>query len=316
MNELLYIYEIYRQKSFSLAAKKLFVTQPALSAAVKKTEEKLGITVFNRSASPITLTEEGRVYMDYVERVLSETENMKTRISDISGLKTGSVAVCGESFVSSFILPEIIMRFTEKYPGIKTTLTELNSPDLLRLILSEQSDLLISHTFDRSLFDTESLFYERILLAVPESFAVNKKLSGSAMTREQVLDCDFADYDRSAVSVKHFRKEPFLLVKAGNDMNYRAAKIFSHAGVSPVCKMEFDQLITAYNSACFGMGVAFCTDVLVKNTEQTGCVFYPVAGEDTVREMLIGYKKNRYLSAAASAFIKTAKECYKKESVL
>ena len=56
-----YVYEVYLARSFSAAAKKLFISQPALSAAVKKVEKQLGITIFDRSTNPITLTQAGRV---------------------------------------------------------------------------------------------------------------------------------------------------------------------------------------------------------------------------------------------------------------
>ena len=54
MQGMLYVYEVYREKSFSRAARKLFVSQPALSAAVKKTENTLGVLLFDRSSSPLS----------------------------------------------------------------------------------------------------------------------------------------------------------------------------------------------------------------------------------------------------------------------
>ena len=61
---------------------------------------------------------------------------------------------------------------------------------------------------------------------------------------------------------------------------------------------------------CFGLGVAIVNDVLIKNSLQTGCVYYKISGRSTYRTMSIGYKKNKYLSKAMKAFIDTAKEVY------
>ena len=55
-----YVYEVYCEKSFSKAAEKLFVSQPALSASIKKTEKKIGLPLFDRSTSPIQLTPAGK----------------------------------------------------------------------------------------------------------------------------------------------------------------------------------------------------------------------------------------------------------------
>lgn len=58
-----YIYKVYEERSFTLAAQKLFISQPALSAIVKKAEEELGFKVFNRETTPIGLTNLGEIYI-------------------------------------------------------------------------------------------------------------------------------------------------------------------------------------------------------------------------------------------------------------
>lgn len=63
-----YVYEVYKQKSFSKAAQALFITQPALSIAIGKLEDKIGMPIFDRSTRPISLTTAGRVYLRAIER--------------------------------------------------------------------------------------------------------------------------------------------------------------------------------------------------------------------------------------------------------
>ena len=69
-----YVYEVYREMSFSRAAKKLFISQPSLSNAVRKTEQKLGAPLFDRSTNPIGLTDLGKEYIRAVELIL-DVEN-------------------------------------------------------------------------------------------------------------------------------------------------------------------------------------------------------------------------------------------------
>ena len=59
-----YVYAVWQEKSFSAAARKLFVSQPALSASVRKVERELGLPIFNRSTTPLQLTDAGRAYID------------------------------------------------------------------------------------------------------------------------------------------------------------------------------------------------------------------------------------------------------------
>ena len=169
-----YVYEVYKAKSFSIAAKKNFVSQPALSAIVKKVEKGLGVTLFDRSTLPISLTDAGKIYISAIEDIRSTKKKMLEDLADVNELKTGTITVSGENFVSSFIMPEIIMKFSERYEGIKVELVESNSPDLRKRLLNEGIDLLIAHDFDKNLYSCEPLFDEMILLAVPNSFKINK----------------------------------------------------------------------------------------------------------------------------------------------
>ena len=72
-----YIYAIYQYKSFSKAAKMLHVSQPWLSTAVKKTEMELQLSLFDRSTSPVSLTEAGRYYIEQIKKINAIEEEMR-----------------------------------------------------------------------------------------------------------------------------------------------------------------------------------------------------------------------------------------------
>ncbi len=311
MNEKDYVYEVYKERSFSIAAKNLYISQPALSASVKKVERELGIILFDRSTSPIVLTEEGRVYIEYLEKLRALESEAKNKLMDISKLKTGKIVVSGENFVSSFIMPKIIMEFTKRYPGIHVELVESNSPDLRQLLITEAIDLLIAHDFDKKLYSSIPLFEETLLLAVPKDYKINEDLKDYVLSRKDVVEGKHLKDSCPKVSIKKFEDCPFILLKKGNDTRRRASEIFLEEDFEPkTVKIYLDQLITSYNMVCFGLGVAFVNDILVKNSNQSGCVFYKLRGRATHRRMAIGYKKNKYLSNAINAFIETAKDIY------
>ncbi|MBO5852045.1 MAG: LysR family transcriptional regulator [Clostridia bacterium] len=311
MNEKDYVYEVYKERSFSVAAKNLYVSQPALSASVKKVERELGITLFDRSTSPIVLTEEGKVYIEYLEKLRAIESETKNKLMDMSKLKTGKIVVSGENFVSSFIMPKVIIEFSKRYPGIHVELVESNSPDLRQLLITEAIDLLIAHDFDKKLYSSTPLFEETLLLAVPKDMPINKELKNFLLTREDVLNGVHLKDNCPKVSIKKFEDCPFILLKKGNDTRRRANEIFLEENFEPkTVKIYLDQLITSYNMVCFGLGVAFVNDILVKSSNQSGCVYYKLRGRATHRSMAIGYKKNKYLSKAIKAFIETAKDVY------
>lgn len=312
MNARDYVYEVYKERSFSIAAKNLYVSQPALSASVKKIEQELGITIFDRSTSPISLTEEGKVYIEALEKMKNILSETRVKLSDMNELKTGIIKVSGENFVSSFILPKIIMEFSKKYPGIKVEIIESNSPDLRQLLLNETADLLIAHDFDKNLYSCESILEESLLLAVPENFKENKRLEDYLLTREDIINGKHLSEDCPKIRLGEFKDVPFVLLKKGNDTRRRADLILDEEGISlSNVKIYLDQLITSYNMECFGLGAGIVNDVLVKSSLQKGCVYYKLSGRSAYRTMSIGYKKNRYVSKVMKAFIETAKEVYK-----
>ena len=64
-----YVYAVYSTGSFSAAADQLFLSQPCLSAMVKKAEDHIGVPIFNRKTKPVSLTEYGAQYISYIEKI-------------------------------------------------------------------------------------------------------------------------------------------------------------------------------------------------------------------------------------------------------
>jgi len=310
MRDLDYIYEIYKCKSFSKAAANLFITQPALSATVKKIETQLGITIFDRNSSPILPTEEGKIYIESIEEILNIEKSTKQKLADMSKLQIGSLIISGENFVTSFILPSIITEFSKNYPGIDVNIVESNYPDLKQQLLNESIDLLISHAFDDALYDTAHLFDEEMLLAVPKKLDINKGLEDFRLDIDTIKDLKKIG-NAKGVKLSKFKDETFLMLKPGNDTYARAQVLFSEAKIDPNISIYLDQLITAYNMACAGLGIAIVSNALIYKAGNTSnCFYYKIDGKNTKRSMYIGYKKNRYLSKACKAMIDTAIQVY------
>ena len=114
-----YVLTVASLKSISKAAKKLHVTQPSLSQYIQKIEKQLGFTIFDRSISPLKLTEEGEILIDTANKIQSLEDNMINKISDIANLKTGNLKIGSSSFRASCLLSKSISEFKKSYPGIE-----------------------------------------------------------------------------------------------------------------------------------------------------------------------------------------------------
>lgn len=304
-----YVYAVYQEKSFTAAAKNLFISQPALSASIKKLEGQLGVTLFDRTASPVRLTPAGEAYIEAVQEVYRIRRELEEKLNDISKLKTGHLVVSGANFISSFVLPEILMAFAGEYPGIQVQMVESNSPSLTEQLLSEEIDLLIDYHPDEKLCVSYPLLSEEILLCVPSGWAVNEQLGHFALSAGEIQRRQGPK--RPGVQLQMFSQQKFLLLKPGNDMNRRALQLCKNSGFVPEASLYLDQLMTSYNLAKAGLGIAFVTDTLVHNIEDSGtCLFYRLAQENARRTLFLAHKRNRYLTLAARAFIGTALRVY------
>ena len=78
LNEMKYVYAVYQEKSFSKAARKLQVSQPALSKMVRKVEKDIGVIIFDRSTIPVTVTREGAFYIKSIEDIMFIQRNLKS----------------------------------------------------------------------------------------------------------------------------------------------------------------------------------------------------------------------------------------------
>ena len=310
-DEIDYVYAVYKEKSFSGAAKKLFVSQPALSSSIKKTETRLGITIFDRGSQPIALTEEGRVYIDAAEKILAIKSGLTERLNDMSELKTGKITVSGENYISSFIYPKIIIEFKNKYSGIDIEMVESNSHDLQGKLFDESVDLLIDYQVDTELYESHPLANEHIILCVPKKLPINERLAEYRLTAKDIKNGKHLNDSFPAVSLAEFKGEEFVILKKGNYSHYHSMELCSEAGFTPNVKIYPDQMITSYNMTRAGMGVSLIPDLLIYSSAESGkCFFYKLSEVNSLRRLHIGFKKNRYKSRAVQEFIKTAIDVY------
>ncbi len=301
-----YIYEIDKEKSFTVAANKLFMTQPALSICVKKTEEKLGAEIFDRKSSPIRLTECGRAYISAVEQIYAIEKNLKNTVNDIGRLNVGTLSVCGANVTFTCVLPRLLERFTQSYPNVQLNLTESFSEDLKNKVARGLIDLIIDYDFDKTLFASYPLREEKILLSFSKRSPLAKRFSRQLLTREDIVENRYLT--KKGVDIALLKEEPFIMLKKKNDMQRRAAKLFSEGEIRPNIKLELDQLKTCYELSCKGLGVSFVTDTLIKNAWDENGVYLKIASPYAKREMCIAHKKNTYVSNGMKKFIEMATE--------
>lgn len=304
-----YIYEVYREKSFSKAAKNLFISQPSLSAAVKKVEVNLGYEIFDRSTKPIGLTEFGLEYIKSVEKILEIEDNFENYLNDLGDLKAGKVSIGGTSLFISHVLPFVISEFSKKYPKVELNIVEDNTVELENSLASGELDIVIdNYQFDPEIYDRQILMKDHIILVVPSSYKSNKNLYEYKLEYDSIISKEYFNDKFKPVKLDNFKDEPFIFLKEGNDTRIKADSICQSENFNPNIIFELDQQITSYNLSINGVGISFISDILIKSIGKTTEVcYYKLPKEFTSREIYFFYKHNRYLKQATREFLKMAR---------
>ena len=134
-------YTVAKQLSFTKAAEQLFMTQPAVTFQVKQLEEHFSTRLFDRSHGRIALTPAGRLVMDYAERVLALSEEMETRVSDLTGTVGGPLSLGASTTIAEYILPKILGEFKAEHPEVQAHMTVANSETIVNRVADHSLDV-------------------------------------------------------------------------------------------------------------------------------------------------------------------------------
>ena len=303
-----YVYAVYEEKSFSKAAQKLYITQPALSTAIKKVEKKIGTPIFDRSTSPIGLTPGGEVYIDAIEKLFALEQNTLNQLNNLNGLLAGKLSVGGTIFFTSFVLPGVLSEFSHRYPQIKIDLQEGTTTQLTDKLVAEELDLLIDNSeLDDKNYEKYYYSTERLILAVPKSFPTNEELTQDQLTAEDIRAGRHSQAEFPVLPLPLLKSTPFIFVKEENSIYKRSMKMCSRQNYSPNIIMKPDQVVSAFNMAGRGVGATFIPDGLIVNLPyEVPLCFYKMNEELAVRYVYLYKKRNKYLTKAMEEFIRVA----------
>jgi LysR family hydrogen peroxide-inducible transcriptional activator len=140
LQQLEYALAIGRTGSFVVAAEQCFVTQPTLSMQVKKLEEEAGITIFDRSRQPVTITDAGRIFLDQARVVVREKNRLMEVLSSAKGEVAGEFRLGIIPTLAPYLVPLFITKFVEKYPGVHLQVEEMTTAMITEQLKKENLD--------------------------------------------------------------------------------------------------------------------------------------------------------------------------------
>jgi DNA-binding transcriptional LysR family regulator len=286
-----YIYAIYQERSFSKAAQKLYVSQPWLSSVVKKVEQEIQAPLFDRSTTPISLTEAGRYYIEQTEKVIAIERATRAHFRTLAN---GTQLHIGSSmFFCTYVLPRLMEEFKALYPQIVLYFTEGDNQALTQKLLEHKLDFFLEvEPLEGSKFQSIAWSTEELVLAVPARLSINQTLEAYRYTFNELLKRDEPGGRKPPVPLRAFEAEPFLMLTPGNDSYTRGMELCRHADFTPRVSAFLTQMMTAYYLVCEGQGVAFLRSTIPEYVIPTDSVFFYQLGDPAaVRDIHLSYLK-------------------------
>ena len=168
------------EKSFTRAAEILYVSQPSLSKQIKILENRLGVVLLNREHNTISLTEGGRVFLQYSERILALCEESCRALNDVKNGDRGNLTVGASQTIGTYLMPRVLALFAQNYPQINIKVQVDSTRVITKNIVNRDIDIAVvggdvPEELKKNL-DIENFVEDELILIVPKShpFALKK----------------------------------------------------------------------------------------------------------------------------------------------
>ena len=245
-------YYVAKEGSISAAAKKIYVSQPAISKSLKKLEELLNVDLFYRTLTGVQLTEFGETLLFYVENSYNSLLTAERTLLESKALERGKVSIGVPSHIGSFFLFEYIEKFKKDFPNIKIKIVSRSTNEMIEQLESHEIDFMI----DSSPVDTKynNVIVEK-LVTFPNSFITNKK------------------YDENMNSLKDFEDEPFILPVNRSSRRKELESLLTTNNIELKNIIEIETTEMAISAAKKGFGICVIAEEAVKTELEQGQLY-------------------------------------------
>ena len=281
-------------KSFSEAAKILYLTQPTVSAHVASLEKELGVCLLMRSTKEVSLTEEGEILYDYAMQMLELEQQIRERFG--SRKKEGAVLrIAASTIPSQYLLPEIMVRFRERYPGVRLRVMETDSAGAVEQILSRRADIGFAGTVLEEKQCIYIPFYQdELVVIIP-----GEGLEGS---------------ESAAETAAWIRRMPVILREEGSGTRKEAQRLLRQMGIelselNIVASIQNQETIK--RSVRNGMGISILSRLAAEDEIRSGVLrAVPLGETGGKRNINLVFDRRSLHSTEAEKLIDLVKEMY------
>ena len=285
LNQLRSFFLAARDKSVTKAAQSLFVTQPAVTMQIKSLESDPDLKLFTRHGKGFDLTDAGRVLFGYAERIFEIVEEMEYVLKGHADLSHGSLVIGTTRSFARHLMPRLLSKFQEQYPGVKVYLKVGSSTKIAEGVLSYEYHLgVIGRIPFRSKLSVVPHSREEFCLVVPTSHPFAKK---------------------NTVTFSDLAHEPIIIREDGSGSRYAILSLLSSHGVKPSVLLEAESVEFIKEYIIQGRGISFLYKPEIRLEAQLGLLKPITLAEGSIMVQTdVIFPKDVDLNPATKAFLR------------
>ncbi len=273
-----------RHLSCTAAAERLCITQPAVTAQIKRFEEQCSLKLFKRKGRNIFLTDEGRALFDYAERIFACEKELENVLEEMRDLKRGVLCLGTTKTYARYFMPFLVSNFHEAYPHIKIHLDEGSSAHMIQTLVDLKNEVAVIATAEENP-DVRFIPFSQEELVV-------------------ILAPDHPFASRDTISVKELAGEPIIMKEMGSGTRKKVSALFAQNRCIPEILMETSNAEFIKELVHRGEGVSFLVREAVSiELHENRLATVPLEGPTIHLDVSIAYLKDEHLSLPAQAFV-------------
>ncbi|MEB3754133.1 LysR family transcriptional regulator [Acinetobacter sp. MD2(2019)] len=277
---------VVERQGFSTAAAQLRISQSAVSHAIKALEDELGVTLLNRQAGGVVLTDIGTCLIQRARMILGLAETMKQEAADARGMKLGTLSIGSFGATSSIkLIPKILDVYRQHYPNIEIHVHEGSDEQVLQWLMDRKIDIGFV-TLPEERFDTYPLIEDQMVVLLPKQHPLSFKMH---------------------LELKDLCQDPFILTEAGSGR--LVSNLFLSQKLQPNIRYRSTQLMSTFATVTRGEAITVIAESALPN--DVALDFITRSLTPTVRRSVgLAVIDERQASPAAKRFIHLAKSIF------
>ncbi len=298
-NTLRYVVAVAKERSFTKAAKSLYVSQPTLSQNIQVLEAQLGTPLFDRKSYPIMPTYAGKLYIEFAQQVLFSESQINRKINNTISNPRMRIRIGISPSKSVLIMPELIHSILEEFPDCIISLEDgKDEHGLFAMLENNEIDVMIGSPIHNNVkYKSQFITNELLVLAVPKGFDFPGKADAP-------LQKGFR-----RIRMAQLKDLPFIILPLSTFLGETLRLLCEKEEFSPSYSIECSNVQTSYNMAKQGLGIALITELMaVKNTFRDDLDYYALQSGTPQQEIAVITNGDGIMTHPVQRFIELFKE--------